>query len=474
MACAQERQETGFVHATLHRSSAAPALTDHEALDGVVGVATSEHFAYKWGAGWAPTVEEQGLVLDSLETAWASQVEALGFVPPPHSDEARFNVYAGASGLTMNGQPLAELGLAYLAFDPQGWPMMVLNPLAWEVDADNAAAGLAEPGETVLVTVTHELQHGCHFGAGAWSASQHLWLWEGRAHWTTYQVAPGNWLTADAVYGQALLPYLAWQWVDLSVITAGDPYAEQASKRIYGTWTLAKALAEELGEDLVVRWATDQQGYAAPLKLLEDMLEEEGLPLQATLAETWGRLRTGDFQGDRWLTTVWQDVTDNPQDYPDFDPLPEELVVDGSWLEPDLARLPQHLRASRWRLQAPPELLLLDFEGDTVGGEGTGVAWQVVALTEDCAGAWAWRRLDLEVQPVELDLAGAEVQELLVVPGADSYQEGEGFGFGLALTRLEPSGEGPASGSACTSATAPTAGWLVLLPLGLAWRRRGA
>lgn len=448
-------------------------LENREALDGVVGSVDSAHFSYRWAADAVPSAARQEQVLDALEAAWAVQFDELGFPPPPGTSAYRFNVYEGSDGLAADGRPLPlSVGAAFTFLDPDGWPAIVIGPAAWETEAWLVDEEGTVPGEYIGAVLSHELQHASQVASATWTGEAHRWMTESLSEYAAWHVWPGTFSLRQSLVGHVLAPHLAWEWADPAYYAgsrrSADPLPEGLEAlHFYGGYTLLLTLEARFGAAWVVDWGTDAGDAAAALDRLDALLAAEGVATADLLAETWGRIRSGDLDDAGWMPEAFRLPLDASELVVGYAPIAGTLVAEGVWRGPEGEALPQRYGAHRWRMEAPPATVEIRLEGDPSGSAGTPTDWRVVVVTESADGASTWSTVS---PPAALNLTDAAALELLVVPAADAYVVGEVFDYRLSLA--EPA-VASADGCGCAAARGGAA-WPVLpalIPL-LVWRRR--
>lgn len=206
MSCSVQRRRLASISAfVLVLATSTTCIAAPRALRDVIGefpasrISTSEHFALKWGELDPVSADEAKTLLDVLETAWAKEIDELGFPAPRKSDTHFVNVYVANTGA-----PTPKTGTpSYVRPDAEGVPYMVLGSTI-------RGGG----GDFVASTLAHELNHVSQQSSGEFAEGDPLvtrWYREATAEWIPRIVFPKSTYTGPnvSVAEYLLLPHLS-------------------------------------------------------------------------------------------------------------------------------------------------------------------------------------------------------------------------------------------------------------------------
>lgn len=217
----------------------------------------SDNFVLRWGQNESFTDEERSGLLNAMELAWQVEIEEMGHPAPYGSDAFKFNVYIGGTG---GGLPPDISGVAgYYKTDGDGWPMIVMAPVAVR-DLLVAEA-----------TAVHEMYHAIQDSLDRYTYQDlSAWYWEATAEWVTMQVLPGNTFSGQFAFGYLMLP-------DLPVNFFGDREEDSLEKyHQYGAFLFPHFLTDRLGSGLVRDSWLSPEGGDDPLETLRALVAEQG------------------------------------------------------------------------------------------------------------------------------------------------------------------------------------------------------
>ncbi|NOY27848.1 MAG: hypothetical protein GXP62_18445, partial [Oligoflexia bacterium] len=346
---------------------------DREAISGVVGSRTSSNFVVKWGAAGDLDDDTVAALLDSLETAWSVEVDEMAHPAPVGTDQYLFNVYIEDTGLSwISGGTSYELSgsgsSGYYFTDPQGYPMVVLNPDA-TLEADLSA-----------MVAAHEFYHAVQAGLGSYSYSgRGAWYWEASATWIASEVFPENPDYAMLLFGYALLPALPVDFFDYPDTGSLQEYHQ------YGAFIVPRFLTEKVADWTVVRdsWVSpDPDGD--PIAGLDMALAAWDTSVATELVDMAAHNAIWDYRDGAIYA---QNVQDYAPYFPDSSAA--IAILDGSdltgagttgwptaWAEIDPDRLPRAYGYNLVGLLAPPAgNVRLSIQTEAQGSAGSVADW---------------------------------------------------------------------------------------------------
>ena len=412
----------------------------------------TEHFAIKWGPDVTPDAEDLDTLADVLEEAHAAAAD-LGFPQGIGQDRWYTNFYVADTGGAV--PPNDGVG-GYATVDRLGNGYVVMSFAV----VDNLTHGT--PDRTAAdwqSGVAHEVNHLNHLGSYAWF--DHLWFWEMSANWFSNRLRPGN----QDVVGYGAIPTLL---PERAISTYDDENALTASYP-YGAWPWLRGLEADLGPAFLIDLWSTRDTRGDPLDAMPGALRDHGGDLEAGFVDYAVARHTLELDQAAGIAAG---VEEYAAYYPDLDHrIARRLTgpTDG-WLAPRAKHQPEALASNVWRAEDLGEgTLVLDFEADATGTDGTRARFSVVAVADKerhdlpidrTAGTWR--------QP----LRGGETVELVVVSHPKTVVRDERFPYALSLavepapadTGVPPSG--PTEGCACSGAGSATPGWGLLALLG--------
>jgi hypothetical protein len=413
-------------------------LADHEVMTAVAGTATSTHFAFKWGPGWEQDDVVVQRVIDAAELAWTLQVDALGFPRPAGTTIARLNIYLANTGVMLpGGAPLeSDEGTAFLGYDPEGWPMIVVPPSLFTIDADAAETGLLSLGDVVHGIIAHEFHHATQRGIQRSPAN--LWWTEGMAEWAALLQIPDFFFSWHTIAEAHRMPEMAVEktipfYRGLADLTDDD-------QRIYGhSYSMAIVpLALSAGADrpdLVVRWSVNPGGHAVAMDGLLEVLADGGIDQDAFFVDLWADLQTGRPHGRDGLQEALAFISENPDSVLSFAHNPTVITTVGAGVvTPPSALKPGRFGANIIRLDAPPDDVVITLTGDERGTAGSATRWGLAAVV--CADGVdrcevVGRAVGTGAQSLSVAGGGVGGSDVVFVPLADSYVDDETFDYRL-------------------------------------------
>ncbi len=440
------------------------------AYDGIPHVRTSDNFALWWGSRLDLSDDDAEAVLEAFEASWDVQVGVLGHEAPEGSDDWLFNVYVGSTG---SGTPSDYGAGGYYWFDSQGWPMVVINT--------SAATDPRDYGRSVI---GHELYHaiqdrtGHYVYSDSYGFTDGSWFWEATANWVVPEIWPEDQWHSVFLFGYLLVPERplnAFTYPDGSL----DGYHQ------YGAFLWPRYLTEHVVDiDLIAETWKRGSRDGDPLVVLEDLLSDEGEALDA-LFVVW------DYaHGD-----TYEDVVDA---YAPYFPGEDHRVAatvrgdgDSAWEPVDEGLAPGLLGYNLIRFERPEDGdLVIGFDGDGEGEEGTPAEWGLLVVIEDDTGS---RQVLLDADDSEWrieDLEDVDAATLVVAQLSTDTDQDERFHYRWRLEIQEPllpedptdllpggdgddDGDGLAAGCGCATGGPPrlAAPWVLLALAGLRRRR---
>ena len=423
-------------------------------------VATSPHFAVRWGDGGSVNAADVDRLLASFEESWSVEIDELGMPAPYGSDEWLFNVYIGDTG-----GPSAGGVYGYYSVDSQSWPMVVISQEALAASSQG------------LGTVPHEFFHALQAAAGTYDYSgEAAWWWEATATWMESVVYPSDPNYAVFLFGFAFLPHYSLSFFDYYDTGAFQEYYQ------YGAFIFPRYISEYVaGPEVIVDTWLDPRGYTEPLAPLAEALAEEGVELEEEIARFSAHNAVWDYT-DSGTYTWYLDYYATLPEFSSFDArITAEVPAGGTdgLTPPPAATLPERYGYNVLSMPEPgAEQLWLTFSGDAAGSGSTPARWAVTVVRQD--GGVAYETVTLAdgegVHSIE-DIGPDEALSVVVVPLADERIEGETFSYRYALGAqvAEAADTGDTGGideerCGCRGGSA-----LILLPLYssiLFWRRK--
>ena len=252
---------------------------------GVPNVATSEHFAVRWGNSGAIEADDVAELLEAFELGWSVHIDEVGHLPPLGSDTHRFNVYLGDTG---DGAPPSGGFGGYFTLDPEDWPMVVINP-----------ANLAQARTTEAVAL-HEFYHAVQFATARYPYEGiSAWWIEATAEWAALHAAPDNPFIGSFVLAYGGLTELPLPFFDFPDSGAIDEVYQ------YGAFVFPVHLAEIAGPEIIRDTWLDPSDELDPLEVVRGRLEGQSIELNDVFLEHIARNATWDYaQGALWASFV--------------------------------------------------------------------------------------------------------------------------------------------------------------------------
>jgi len=425
----------------------------------------SENFIAWWGDGVSVDSHAVDDMLDFFEEGWAYEVDLMELPPPETSDSYKFNVYVGDTG---SGAPSVMGNSGYFWYDPEGFPMIVMN------------VGSLDDDEWCRTTAVHELFHAVQAATDNYNGHAYKWIWEATAVWVEGEVYQESATYASFLFGFAYLPYLPLDFYDYPDTGALTEYHQ------YGAFIFPRYLSEVAYDWTLVRdiWSHGSTN-ADPLEVLEGLLAEH----DATLVETWADFTAHNVAWDYQHGTSYEWVVDAYEGYYDNHFLAASYANAGveEWQEPT-QRLPQRYGVNNYELRYPNDgTLQVELELDPTGSSGSEATWSVTLVRKGTAIVYEpLEVVDGAVQHSVPDIGDDVMAWLVVGASAPRVIYDEDFGYRLRMwvepeldtSPPEDTGDGEGGedpkGCGCDS-TAPLSASFVLFALGAAvvTRRRG-
>lgn len=442
------------------------------AYDDVPHLRSSENFALWWGDGVSLADSTADALLDAFEASWDVQIGVLGHQAPSGSDDWLFNVYVGSTG---DGTPSDYGAAGYYFTDREGWPMVVINTTT-----------ARDPEDYGRAVVAHEFYHALQDQTGAYAYASRgaftdgSWFWEATATWVVNEVFPQDVWHSTFLFGYLLVPERP-----LNDFTYPDGSLEGYHQ--YGAFLFPRFLTEHaVAADVIAQTWKDGTRTGDPLDVLTGHLEDAGLDLGTLFTEFAARNVLYDYAHGG----VYQDVVDAYAPYfPGEDHrVAAEIRGDGDreWFQVDEDLAPGRFGYNLLRFEWPDDGdLVLEFDGDTTGRDGSEAAWSLAVVTQGDDGD-ELTLLDAADSPWRFEeVDGLETVTVVVAAIPDEAEQDERFDYRWRLeivlplpevvAELDPGdGESPAlAGCGCASAPASARGLAPLL-LGVLIRRRRA
>jgi len=435
----------------------------------VPNVATSEHFAVRWGNERFVDPADVEELLEFFETAWDVELGQMGHTPPYRTDEFYFNVYVGDTG---SGAPPGHGAGGYYTADVDGWPMIV-------IPADSM-----ERPEGAASTVAHEFYHAVQAAEQRYTYSQSepgAWYWEATATWAAQVVYPDDQSHARFLFGYALFPHYRLDFFDYPDQGVVQEYYQ------YGAFLFPLHVQQRTGSWQVVRdsWVRDL-GTDDPVEALRVLLAEQDVDFDELWLDHIARNATWDYPNKRAYTQILEQAGFLAE---------ARFLVAGDirnrgtldWEEPDAEALPQRYGANTWTMSLPRDgEYTFVIEADELGSEGNPARLGATLVLEPFEGEPEYRRFEVEGQTASLfaddidDYQRAYVVVGTWTPESVSPFSRETFGYRLRVDyddlEPDPADEAPEDqeagvGCGCASGAAG-APWLGLALLGVLGLRR--
>jgi hypothetical protein len=210
----------------------------------------------------AATDEFVGEVLSFVETVLEVQTQQLGWPLPPsdcgEGGDTRFDFYLveildeGILGYAQPENIVGDNPNSELHETWAGYSFLAI---------DNDFQGVTPPLSVMRATIAHEFHHGIQFGYDVGDA--YNWYYESTASWIEGQTSPED---EDATgYTAAVFRY-----PDLCIGTLD----EETGVRVYGEWLLIDSLAQDFGNEGIMRmWEiiADNEGMDSYYRFLDEM-----------------------------------------------------------------------------------------------------------------------------------------------------------------------------------------------------------
>lgn len=325
-------------------------LDDHrDAYGEWAWMSRSEHFIVKWQG--APFTEFWALqLLDALEASWTVLVDELGHPDPRGGDPRLFNVYIAGE----EGGP-GEIGSAgYFTYDPEGWPMVVMEPLTFN------ELGVAD------LTAAHELYHAIQDVSAAFPYDDVAgWFWEASAEWASTEVYPNSQYSASFLHAYAFRPYLPVNFFDY------PDTGELQELYQYGAFIFPTHLSLALDGTVIRDVWTRPSDPTDPLASLASMVAERGGSLEALWLDHVAATATWDYpNGDHYQTMVDWAATFLPDD--DHRSLALPIAGTAAPTAPPAEQRPGRYGANLWHSPVPrASTVRVRVDGSAVGSMGS-------------------------------------------------------------------------------------------------------
>lgn len=447
----------------------APAAAAEREVRDAIGtfenVATSEHFAVKWGDEAPDSADLDGL-LEGLESAWDVEVDELGWPGPTGWETSYVNVYLGDSG---GDAPAISFPGGFANVDDDGIPYVVVAPeiVSMFSGDDPYGVGATDPNGYAVDLVAHEFFHTLQLTTGSYRSAiapyvligdEADWAWESGADWAAQLVSPppaSSMLDSIAYF---VLPYLS-----LSAVADATADAPYGGMKVYGEWAWWGYLDEVVGDRSIIHDLWSSGGHGDPAADCMGLLAERGYDASALFLDFAAHNTVWDYSWGAYAEDTWQDRVN---DY-----LGQRILrgwdtsgTDG-WQEPDPAYALHRLAYHAIEVWAP--------------GAGT---WHVAVETDDPGiVATVVVRTSGEPRYVALDEGAGDVTTeaddvalyLVVADASAGGDDDEVHDYRYEIEPVVESGAAPAdAGCGCASrpGSPALAGLCVLLPA--LWRRR--
>lgn len=438
--------------------------SERDAWDPWPHALASDHFVLKWGSQTSLPLGRADGILAALEASWTHYAEVLDHRAPNGGVPVRFNVYLAGTGRSAP----EEIGAAaYFTTDPDGDPMIVVEPSAW-----------TSGGPYLDAVLAHELYHAVQWATGAYGYVEGAgWFWEASANWAAGEVYPGNASVADFLPAYLLLTTLPvdyWVYVEQGALE--EYYA-------YGAYLFPSYLGWELDPG-VVRDAWEEATTDDPLESLRAAVAERG----ADLDELWLDHIAANVHLDYPEGRAYDDATDDwarawGNDQRITGELPDTGTPDG--LGPPRAERPGRYGSNAWYLRWPrTDRVTLRVEGKPEGDAGSPARFGARVVVRDLEGLhYTDVPFDGLVGEVEITGLDRNTEEVVLVVGAWTPNKylfrwpDETFRYKVFATVPAPEvvEEAPAAPEGCGCAqgggTIPPWGWLAGLTLWVGRRK---
>ncbi|MBT3219731.1 MAG: hypothetical protein HN348_11615, partial [Proteobacteria bacterium] len=422
-----------------------PALRNE--YTGTTNVYETEHFAIWWGSSFfdVDSIDSLG---EAFELGW-DEALAMGYPTPTGTDMYKFNVYIGDTG-----GPSSYGASGYFYYDPEDWPMVV-------IDSDIVGT------DTGLTTAVHEYFHAIQDGVQTYQYSDiAAWYFESTAMWFESLLYAETAEFAHFLYAFAFLPELPLNYFNYPETMSTDEYHH------YGTFVFISHLEEHYGRELIRRSWMEAPRQGDPLETLDKLLKEQGANIVDTFFSFAVRNATWDYE---------------------YESLYEEhLESKGGWDNTDSHRPTGYIRvptviallppghpphtygSNYWKIVGLDETFYVSFSGDIRPSE-----WYVAVATQEGDVHTTYEvplkgaKGSLEVNLVDADEAW------LVVSVAEGSEDVGAWSYEVAATFYEPIHDAEPRACGCTMSSRKNGGdnrqmawWPLLITLAASQRRR--
>ncbi len=394
----------------------------------------TENFAIKWGNQGDISQADAQVLADAFETAWALEIDDMGFPEPVGASEYRFNVYIGDTDLLI---PSANGNAGYFWYDEEGWPMVVMG-------ADTSRRrGSAE------VTAAHEFLHALQASVNTYQYDgAGDWWFEATASWVEEEAFPENSESAGLFFGFAFLPEVPVNYFSYPSSGAVDEFHQ------YGAFVFPRYIGDTYGRQIIVDSWLRADFDTRPLNELNRLLDDDISDVFFAFADTNA---TWDYdKGEHYKESL------EIYDYLDNHRPSGRLDIDGGWVEP-VDFWPETYGANYWEIEPTDLPARFDISGDS------GPTWHasIVTRTGDSREIYD---LDASSGFGLADVSGLDTvdEAWMVIAAADTTDRDAGWSYPYEVRmREQPEGIG-VCGCSSGSSGGP---WLLIAALLLSRRR---
>ena len=379
-------------------------------------LATTEHFALRWGPNATYSDALMTDIGELLEAVWTHEVGTMGYPAPAGTDEFLLNVYVGSTG--GGTPPVSGFATAFVSIDNDGFPYIVLSPeLVERVRWDGV--------ETARGVLAHEFFHTVQASIGSLTDDpRSAWFWEASASWMTQEVAPHHPDVGAYVGAFALSPHRSLERMTAQPETYLDliqPYGAEIFvsylEEFHGGPDLIRDLwLNASSDDVVTSWLAAE--LATPDRPWEDIVLDF-------------RAKNTDYSAYEYASVYRESADGFARAFPEDDRratvfLPSE-GTDGDE-RPQEALLPEAYGANYIVLQRPlPGKMRIALQPDATGDSGTPATLSASFVR---VGDFELDATPIPADGLEVEVSGEEDRVVLLVTALpETIVEGERFGY---------------------------------------------
>jgi MYXO-CTERM domain-containing protein len=401
------------------------AKLDTDAPGSWPGTLTGDNFVVKWGTSGGVSDAEAEELLAYMEYAWAFQIDDMDYPSPPGTDTYLLNVYIGGTG---SGTPTTDAA-GYHTTDSHGRSYLVINK------------DILDKGDYLGSTSAHEFFHGVQQGCDTAytysSDSPGAWYWEATAMWMEGEAYPADPYYYDFLWSYGLFPHLPINFFEYWTSSSG-----LESYRQYGAGIFPRYLTEHAADvDLIqLSWVDTNLTEDDPLEVIDEHLRDlYGTDLVTVFSDFTAHTAVWDYADG-------EDMEDLVEDYGSWYHL-EMFVAEHDAPVPDWEDVsgdvaPQRFGTNYVSVEPAGEYadILVEFEGDASGNEGSPATWEVRVVLDD-DGSYSYVETEMTGPTLTARVEGGSsadrvVLAISVVDGLDEDEESAGYRY--RVTEIEP------------------------------------